>query len=77
MRTLFAKGSVGNLVKGIQGALTKAGFDTRGVDGWYAFSAGQKRRLTPLLLAFVAGTLPLVTRGGTSRSATELSSNNS
>ena len=35
MRTLFAKGSIGDLVKGIQTALTKAGFDTRGVDGWY------------------------------------------
>jgi hypothetical protein len=35
MRTLFATGTYGEVVKGIQTALTGAGFDTRGVDGLY------------------------------------------
>jgi hypothetical protein len=34
-RTYFGIGSVGDIVKGIQRALTGAGFDTQGVDGWF------------------------------------------
>jgi hypothetical protein len=35
MRTLFAPGAFGEVVKGIQTTLTGAGFDTKGVDGVY------------------------------------------
>jgi len=35
MRTLFSAGAIGEFVKQIQSNLTKAGFDTNGVDGWF------------------------------------------
>jgi peptidoglycan hydrolase-like protein with peptidoglycan-binding domain len=35
MRTLFAAGAIGEFVKQIQSNLTKAGFSTNGVDGWF------------------------------------------
>jgi hypothetical protein len=35
LRTLLAIGAIGELVTRIQAALTKAGFDTKGTDGWY------------------------------------------
>jgi peptidoglycan hydrolase-like protein with peptidoglycan-binding domain len=35
MRTLFATGAFGETIKSIQKALTQAGFDTKGTDGFY------------------------------------------
>lgn len=44
MRTLFAVGALGEVVKGIQSALTKAGFDTKGTDGWYGNNTASAAR---------------------------------
>lgn len=35
MRTLLAEGAIGQIVKNAQLALTAAGFDTHGADGWF------------------------------------------
>ena len=35
MRTLFGMGASGEIIKNVQGALTRAGFDTKGTDGSY------------------------------------------
>jgi hypothetical protein len=34
-RTLFGIGAIGETIKSLQRTLTEAGFDTRGLDGWY------------------------------------------
>jgi peptidoglycan hydrolase-like protein with peptidoglycan-binding domain len=52
-RILFGDGAIGDIVKQVQDVLTKAGFSTNGVDGWYgngthkAVSAFQSSRDIP------------------------------
>jgi hypothetical protein len=40
MRTLLAVGAIGEFVRQVQSTLTKAGFDTKGADGWYGNKTG-------------------------------------
>ena len=53
MRTLFGMGASGEIIKNIQGTLTRAGFDTKGTDGSYgadtssAVAAFQRAKAIP------------------------------
>jgi peptidoglycan hydrolase-like protein with peptidoglycan-binding domain len=38
MRTLFGVGAFGEIIRNVQGALTRAGFDTKGTDGFYGMN---------------------------------------
>lgn len=66
MRTLFGTGAIGESIKEIQKALTQAGFDTKGSDGWYgldtanAARAFQQTKSLPATGVIDDGTWPLL-----------------